>query len=60
MHERNDEKMQATVIWDNDRITEWIEQYKDEHGASDSQAIKYALRNVAQGEIDQWRQPPTQ
>jgi len=50
MHKRNDGRYQATVTWseDNDLLTEWIEDYKADHGASDSQAIKYALREYIQ------------
>ena len=50
MHKREDGRYQATITWseDDELLTEWINEYKDEHNTSDSQAIKYALRNYIQ------------
>ena len=53
MHERDDGAMQASVTWRSSTITDWIDEYKAEHNASDSQAIKYALRQQAQADLDQ-------
>ena len=53
MHKRNDGRYQATITWseDDELLTEWINEYKDEHNTSDSQAITYALRNYIQKDI---------
>lgn len=53
MHEANGYvRITVAMTEDEQELIDWIKQYKENHGASDSQAIKYALRQQAQADID--------
>ena len=54
MHEANGYvRVTVAMTEDEQDLIDWIRNYKETHGASDSQAVKFALRQQAQADLDQ-------
>jgi len=48
MRERKPGRYEAKVYWEDAAITEWLESITDDLGLSESEAIRFALRQQAQ------------